>query len=278
MTANPTGPQPDHQARLTGFEAGEPDGVLAHGQRFGQGGQVGGQGVGHREQEDLLEGHVLGQPAGVVVGVADLLDARGPQNRWAPSRPGCPPEASPPVSGPCSTISAQNSWPKTQSAAGSSAGTPTDSINPVKWEKSASACRSEPQMPAASDRTTTWPEPGVTSATSATTSWPALVTAARISAPPFLGRTRPDGRWSLRTCVTKFHIREPMRGGGGDAAVGRWRPGLLRRLRAVWTATFRRPVRRPGAPPRTSRRSRDGSAPCAGCPAGSRRPPGCRWP
>ena len=89
----------------------------------------------------------------------------------------------PAVSGPCSTTSAQNSCPKTQSAAGSSAGTPTEAINPVKWEKSASACRSEPQMPAASDFTTTWPEPGVTSGTSATTSSPALVTAARIVRP-----------------------------------------------------------------------------------------------
>ena len=66
----------------------------------------------------------------------------------------------PAVSGPCSTTSAQNSWPNTQSAAGSSAGTPTESISPVKWAKSARAWRSEPQMPAASERTTRWPEDG----------------------------------------------------------------------------------------------------------------------
>jgi len=84
------------------------------------------------------------------------------------------------VSGPCSTTSAQNSWPKTQSAAGSSAGTPTESINPVKCAKSASACRSEPQIPAASDFTTTWPEDGTGSATSPTTNRPPLVTAARM--------------------------------------------------------------------------------------------------
>ena len=41
----------------------------------------------------------------------------------------------PAVSGPCSTISAQNSCPKTQSAAGSSAGTPTESMSPVKWRE-----------------------------------------------------------------------------------------------------------------------------------------------
>ena len=36
----------------------------------------------------------------------------------------------PAVSGPCSTISAQNSWPNTQSAAGSSAGTPDRAHEP----------------------------------------------------------------------------------------------------------------------------------------------------
>ena len=88
------------------------------------------------------------------------------------------------VSGPCSTISAQNSCPKTQSASESSAGTPTDSMSPVKWPKSASACRSDPQMPAESERTTTWPEDGTGSATSPTTSRPPLVTAARMAEPP----------------------------------------------------------------------------------------------
>ena len=64
------------------------------------------------------------------------------------------------MSGPCSTISAQNSWPKTQSAVASRAGTPTESMREVKWAKSASACRSDPQMPAESERTTTWPDDG----------------------------------------------------------------------------------------------------------------------
>ena len=90
----------------------------------------------------------------------------------------------PAVSGPCSTISAQNSWPNTQSEAGSSEGTPTESMRPVKCGKSANACRSEPQMPAASERTTTWPEDGTGSGTSPTTSRPPLVTAARMEHPP----------------------------------------------------------------------------------------------
>ena len=81
----------------------------------------------------------------------------------------------PAVSGPCSTTSAQNSWPNTQSAAGSRAGTPTESISPVKWGKSARACRSDPQMPAASERTTTWPEDGTGSGTSPSTNLPPLV-------------------------------------------------------------------------------------------------------
>ena len=84
----PDGAAADHQARLTGFEAGEPHGMLAHGQGFGQRGHVAGEGVGHREQEDLLEGHVLGQGARVEVGVADLLDPGGPEDDRHRADPG----------------------------------------------------------------------------------------------------------------------------------------------------------------------------------------------
>ena len=66
---------PHHQARLARLEPGEPDGVLAHGQRFGQRGQVGVERVGYGQEQHLLEHHVLGQGARVEVGVADLLDA-----------------------------------------------------------------------------------------------------------------------------------------------------------------------------------------------------------
>src|SRR3984957_4891658 len=101
------------------------------------------------------------------------------------------------VSGPCSTISAQNSWPKTQSAAGSREGTPTESMSPVKCAKSASAWRSDPQIPAANERTSTWPDPGVGSATSPTTRAPPLVTAACICSPQ--PRRNPDGSTVVRT-------------------------------------------------------------------------------
>src|SRR5580704_6290282 len=136
----------------------------------------------------------------------------------------------PAVSGPCSTISAQNSCPKTQSALGSSAGTPTDSINPVKWEKSANACRSEPQIPAASDRTMTCPEPGVTSATSPTTSWPPLITAARMVAPP--PDLSSDRRWSLG--VARVSHTHPLEACG--PSLGR-RRGALSLGRSISTGT-----------------------------------------
>ena len=56
--------------------------MLADGQRFGQRGEVGVQPVGHGEEQQLLEHQVLGQRARIVVGVADLLDARrSEQNR-----------------------------------------------------------------------------------------------------------------------------------------------------------------------------------------------------
>ena len=174
----------DDQAGLPGLQAGQSHGVLAHGQGLGQRGQVGVERVGHRA-------------AGAAPGGPCARPAR-PGRRWssrsAPRRSGprmigteqtrVPTGRVAAVSGPCSTISAQNSWPKTQSAPASSAGTPTESISPVKWPKSASACRSDPQMPAESERTTTWPEEGTGSGTSPTTNRPPLVTAARMAEPP----------------------------------------------------------------------------------------------
>ncbi len=77
------------------------------------------------------------------------------RRRSGPSSTRVPMGSVRPVSGPCSTTSAQNSWPNTQSAAGSSAGTPTEPMREVKCVKSPNAWRSEPQIPAANERTTT---------------------------------------------------------------------------------------------------------------------------
>ena len=65
----------DDEAGLPRGESGQTHGVLAHGQGLGQRGQVGVQRVGHRQQQQLLQHHVLGQRARVDVGVADLLHA-----------------------------------------------------------------------------------------------------------------------------------------------------------------------------------------------------------
>ncbi len=66
---------PDDEAGLARVEVGQTHGVLAHGERLGQRRQVGVQRVGHREQQQLLEHHVLGERARVGVGIADLLHA-----------------------------------------------------------------------------------------------------------------------------------------------------------------------------------------------------------
>ena len=88
ITARPTGPQPDDETRLALGEVGQAHGVLAHGERLGQRGQVGVERVGHRKQQHLLEDHVLGQRPGVVVRVADLLDAGRPDQDRHGAHPG----------------------------------------------------------------------------------------------------------------------------------------------------------------------------------------------
>ena len=143
--------------------------MLAHGQRLGQGGQVGGQRVGHGEQQHLLEHHVLGQGARVGVGVADLLHAARSDDDGHRADPGADREGA----GGVGTVGHHLGAELVAEDAvgpGSRAGTPTQSMSPVKCAKSASACRSEPQMPAASERTTTWPGGGTGSATRPTTS------------------------------------------------------------------------------------------------------------
>ena len=178
----PDGTAADNEAGLSRLQPREADGVLAHGQWLGRGRPGPCERLGNRQEQHLLQGHVLGQHAGEGVRIADLFDARRADDDRDGAGAGADREVRA-VSGPWSTISTQNSCPKTQSCPGSNAGTPTESINPVKWVKSASAWRSEPQMPAANERATTWPEPGVTSATSPTTSLPPRVIAARISPP-----------------------------------------------------------------------------------------------
>jgi hypothetical protein len=185
--------------------------VLAHGQRLGQRGQVGVERVGHREEEHLLERHVLGQRAGVVVGVADLLDAGRPQDDGHRADPGADREGGGGVGAVLDDLGAEL-VPEDAVGRRVERGTPTESISPVKWAKSASACRSEPQMPAASERTTTWPEPGVGSATSPTTSCPPLVTAARISTPPGRIDRRPDRRYVCPVSFTQDAAARPFEG------------------------------------------------------------------
>ena len=71
----PHRPAADDETGLPRPEAGQPHRVLADREWFGQRGQLGRQLVGHGEAEQFLEHHVLGQRAGVGVGIADLLDA-----------------------------------------------------------------------------------------------------------------------------------------------------------------------------------------------------------
>lgn len=74
--------------------------------------------------------------------------------------------------GPWSRISAQNSWPKTVSARGSKplSGAPARFDRSIMCSMWCRACRSEPQMPQASVRTSTWPDSGSSSGISSQTS------------------------------------------------------------------------------------------------------------
>src|SRR5437763_14753553 len=85
------------------------------------------------------------------------------------------------VRGPCSTTSAQNSWPITTSRARSIGRPPARREVSTNLSACLSACRSEPQMPHASVRTSTSPGPGSGIGTSATMSLRSRMTAARMS-------------------------------------------------------------------------------------------------
>src|SRR5437879_6807913 len=85
------------------------------------------------------------------------------------------------VPGPCSTISAQNSWPITTSRRRSMGLPPARREVSTNFSACLSACRSEPQIPHASVRTSTSPGPGVGTGTSATISLRSRMTAARMA-------------------------------------------------------------------------------------------------
>src|SRR5215813_5067003 len=85
------------------------------------------------------------------------------------------------VCGPWSTTSALNSWPMMTSRLRSmTRGLPARFAVATNWSANLSACRSEPQMPQASVRTSTSPGPGCGIGTSATTSLRSRITAARM--------------------------------------------------------------------------------------------------
>src|SRR5438552_7704716 len=85
------------------------------------------------------------------------------------------------VPGPCSTISAQNSWPITTSRPRSMGLPPARRAVSTNFSACLSACRSEPQIPHASVRTSTSPGPGCGTGTSATISLRSRMTAARMA-------------------------------------------------------------------------------------------------
>ncbi len=196
ITARPTGPHPTTRHGWPSGEVGQADGVLAHGERLGQRGEVGVEPVGHRQQQHLLEHHVLGQRARVAVGVADLLDAGRPDDDRHGAHPGADRQGAGGVGPVLDDLGAEL---VAEHAVGRRVQRrhADRSMSPVKCAKSASAWRSDPQMPVASERTTTWPDDGTGSATSPTTSCPPRVTAARMRAhPPHL--ERPSGGTAAR--------------------------------------------------------------------------------
>ena len=65
----------DDEGRVARLEAGLHDGVQADGHGLGQRGVLGREAVRHRQQEELREDHRLAVAAGIVVRVADGLDA-----------------------------------------------------------------------------------------------------------------------------------------------------------------------------------------------------------
>src|SRR5262249_5212321 len=132
------------------------------------------------------------------------------------------------VSGPCSTISAQNSWPMTTSRSRSiTKALPPRRAVATNCSACLSACRSEPQMPQASVRTNTSPGPGCGTGMSATTSRRSRMTAARTSTPQLERLDVHAGRaWGVA------HVGAHAHRGGDGVALGH-PGGGLRHLRVV---------------------------------------------
>ena len=80
MTASPTGPQPTTRQGWPGLSAASPTACSPTASGSVSAARSVSRRVGHGEQQQLLQHHVLGQRAGVRVGVADLLHAGGAQD------------------------------------------------------------------------------------------------------------------------------------------------------------------------------------------------------
>src|SRR5215831_10036409 len=135
------------------------------------------------------------------------------------------------VSGPCSTISAQNSWPMTTSRLRSIArGLPERLEISTKRSACLRACRSEPQIPQASVRTSTSPGPGSGAGTSATTKARSRMTTARMGGSSARELERLDvDSWRARRMP---HVLAHAHGRGDGVALG-LPLGRLRHLRML---------------------------------------------
>ena len=143
--------------------------MLAHGERLGQRGQFGRDRVGHRKQQQLLEHHVLGQRARDRRWSSRSAPRRRAHDDGDRAHPGPDGQGARRV-GPVLDDLRAELVAEHAVGRGVERGTPTEPMSEVKCAKSPSAWRSEPQIPAASERATTWPEDGTGSAMSSTTS------------------------------------------------------------------------------------------------------------
>ena len=156
MTARPTGPQPTTRQGWPAA-AGRPAPPRARRRRGARSARPArsSSASGTGRQQQLLEHHVLGQRARVRVRVADLLHAGRPDDDRHRADPGPDRQACRRCRARARRSRRRTRGRRRSRPTGRGPGTPTESMRPVKCAKSASACRSDPQMPAASERTTT---------------------------------------------------------------------------------------------------------------------------
>src|SRR6266545_7843249 len=158
--------------------------------------------------------------------------------------------SAPVVSGPCSTISAQNSWPMITSRSRSiTRGLPARRELSTNLSAYLRAWRSEPQIPQARVRTSTSPGPGSGAGTSATTRARLRITAARMRLSSGIQLERLDV--DPRRARGMPHVLAHADGGGHRVALG-LPGGRLRHLRVlelVEGEVGRRAGRRSVAPP-----------------------------